>query len=128
MKILKESDPVQVAEYVMAHAIDDEPNFSWWIPYTMRTQDVIVTAVNSCVKRKTHKYGIEILSSIKEALRLDKEGGDTLWTDSTNLEMSNVGIAFDILHDSQCAPVGWRNYLTISSLMLRWTLLARKDR
>ena len=74
----------------------------------MHKQDVIVAAVNSRVKRKTHKYGIDTPYSIKESFRLDKENGNTLWTDATNSEMSNVGITFDILHASQRATVGWR--------------------
>ena len=31
LKILKESNPVQVAEYAVARNIDDEPAFAWWV-------------------------------------------------------------------------------------------------
>ena len=31
-----------------------------------------------------------------------------MWTDATNLEMFNVGIAFDIQRAGQKAPPGWR--------------------
>ena len=47
LKILKESNPVQVAEYVTARNIADEPAFAWWVPYVLRKRNVIVSAVNS---------------------------------------------------------------------------------
>ena len=60
------------------------------------------------MKRKSHKYDIEVPTSIADALRLDKENGNTFWTDAINLEMSNVGVAFEMLKASQKAPPGWR--------------------
>ena len=47
LKVLKESDRVQVGEYVIACGIQDEPAFAWWIPYVMRKNDVIVSAVQA---------------------------------------------------------------------------------
>ena len=58
LKILKESNPVQVAEYVTARDIAEEPAFAWWVPYVLRKRDVIVSAVNSWVRKISHKYGI----------------------------------------------------------------------
>ena len=47
LKILKESNPVQVAEYAFTRGLGDEPAFAWWIPYTLGKRDVIVSAINS---------------------------------------------------------------------------------
>ena len=47
LKILKESNPVEVAEYVTALNIADEPAFAWWVPYTLKKRDRIIAAVNS---------------------------------------------------------------------------------
>jgi hypothetical protein len=60
LKVLKESNPVQVSEYVIARGLQDEPAFAWWVPYTMRKRDIIVSAVKARVRRTTHKYGIEM--------------------------------------------------------------------
>ncbi len=35
LKILKESNPVQVAEYVTARDIAEELAFAWWVPYVL---------------------------------------------------------------------------------------------
>ena len=32
----KESNPVQVAEYAVAHKISSEPAFCWWVPFTFK--------------------------------------------------------------------------------------------
>ena len=60
LKVLKESNPVQVGEYVIARGLQDEPAFAWWVPYVMRKRDIIVSSIKSRVKRTTHKYGIEM--------------------------------------------------------------------
>ena len=43
IKDTKEENPVHVAELAKAKGIDDEPEFSWWLPYTLRKRDVIIS-------------------------------------------------------------------------------------
>ena len=43
---MKESNPIEVAEYAVARKIDDEPAFEWWVPYALRKRDVIVSAAS----------------------------------------------------------------------------------
>lgn len=76
LKVLKESNPVDVAEYVVARGIADEPAFAWWVPYTLKKRNRIIAAVNSRVKRKTHKYGIEIPTSVAHAREIDARNGN----------------------------------------------------
>ena len=104
---MKESNPVDVAEYVTAREIQDEPAFAWWVPYTLRKRDIIVSAVSSRVRKCSHKYGIEISTSITHAKRIDQKNGNTFWTDAILKEMKNVGIAFTILDLGKKAPPGW---------------------
>ena len=72
LKILKDSHPVEVAEYSKARGISNEPAFSWWVPYTLRKRDFILSAVKSRVRRTTHKYGIEIPRILHMHTRLTK--------------------------------------------------------
>ena len=74
---MKESNPVEVAEFVTASGVEDEPAFAWWVPYTMRKRDRIIAAVNTRVKKRTHKYGIEVPTSVTHALSIDKANGNT---------------------------------------------------
>ena len=36
LKDLKQSKPVELAEYAMANKISDEPEFNWWVKETLR--------------------------------------------------------------------------------------------
>ena len=107
LSVLKESNPVEVAEFAVAKGIDDEPAFKWWVPYTLRKRDKIISGVVGRVKRVTHKYGVEIPRTIEEAYKLDERNGDTIWRDAINKEMSNLKVAFDIMEDSESLPPGW---------------------
>ena len=111
LKVLKESNPVQVGEYVISCGIQNEPAFAWWVPYVMQKRDVIVSSVKSQIKRTTNKYGIEMpvpgKNIVQKAIYLDHQNGDTLWKDSLANEMGNLMIAFKILEPGQKAPPGW---------------------
>ena len=61
--------------------------FSISLFIALRRRDIIIAAVNSRVKRTTHKYGIELPRSVDEALRFDKHNGNTFWRDAINKEM-----------------------------------------
>lgn len=107
LKDLKESNPVEVAEFAKSRGIDDEPAFKWWVPYTLKKRDRIIAAIDSRVRNTTHKYGIEIPRTVQEAKKLDVKNNNTLWEDAIKKEMYNVSIAFDILEEGKSAPPGW---------------------
>eukprot|EP00957_Ditylum_brightwellii_P010786 817995-Ditylum_brightwellii.AAC.1 len=92
---MKESHPVETAEYAKAQGIADEPVFCWWVPYTLRKRDVILAKMKAQVHKTTHKYGIEIPTSVAHAIELDKQNGNSLWQDALKRDMTNIGIAFE---------------------------------
>jgi hypothetical protein len=104
---MKEAHPVETAEYAKSRGIDHEPAFARWVPYTLRKRDVILASVKRRIRKTTHKYGIEVPSSVEHAYEIDKQLGNTLWRDAIQKEMFNVGIAFEVLDEGQKAPVGW---------------------
>ena len=55
LKDLRESNPVDVAKYDTARGVKDEPDFSWWVPHTLRKLDVIVAAVSFRVNKCSNK-------------------------------------------------------------------------
>jgi hypothetical protein len=75
LSTLKESNPVEIAEYPVAHGLSDEPAFSWWVPFTLKKRDAIISAVNKRYWKRTHKYGIQVPKSVAEAYEIDKENG-----------------------------------------------------
>jgi hypothetical protein len=86
---LKESCPVEIAEYAVTQGIDHEPAFCWWVPHVLKKRDRIISAVSKRFHKRTHKFGIEVPRTVDDAIRLDRENGNTLWMDS--VATGNVG-------------------------------------
>ena len=55
----------------------------------------------------THKYGIEVSRSVRQAFEIDERDGTTIWKDAIQKEMKNVGVAFQILETDEKVPVGY---------------------
>ena len=79
LKDIKESHPVEVAEFAKARGLIDKPAFAWWVPYTLKKKDVIISKVKARLRKITHKYGIEISTSVEHAIELDRTNGNQLW-------------------------------------------------
>jgi hypothetical protein len=106
--LLGEPNPLEVAEYVVRQGIDQEPAFSWWVPNVLKIRARIISAVNKRYLKRTHKFGIEVPKSVKDAMRLDAENGNTLWMDAVALEIASVGVSFKHLDDGEEVPVGYQ--------------------
>ncbi len=91
--------------------IDHEPAFNWWVPHVLKKRDRINSAVarcSACYLKRTYKFGIKIPRTIKEALELDRQNGNTFWADVIAKEMTEVQKAFEILLEGMTAPVGYQ--------------------
>jgi hypothetical protein len=89
--------------------INLEPAFNWWVPHLLKKRDRIISLVCKRTTRYlkwTHKFGIEVPKTVKEALALDRKNGNTLWADAIAKEMREVRIAFNILPDGGSAHIG----------------------
>lgn len=105
LKDIKESNPVEMAEYAISNNISTEPAFAWWVPHTIRKRDRIIMKVNSKYWKKTHKYGIELPKTVAQAYLIDKLTGTDFWTKAIEKEMRNVRTAFEF-DDSDNIPKG----------------------
>ena len=56
--------------------------------------------------RRSHKFGIELPKTVKQALALDAKNGNTLWVDDKSKEIENVRVAFEVLPDGKSVPIG----------------------
>ena len=52
----------------MENHIADKPEFSWWVPYTLKK-----ARVKTKYWRNTHKYGVSIPKNVTEAMWIDQE-------------------------------------------------------
>jgi Reverse transcriptase (RNA-dependent DNA polymerase) len=104
---LKNSNPVEVAEYAISRSIDNEPAFRWWVRQALRKRDRFVCKVKTRYWKRTHKYGIEMPKSVKQALAIDARTGTSFWREAIAKEMKNVKPAFSFRDDDR-VPNGYK--------------------
>ncbi|KAL7476432.1 hypothetical protein ACHAW6_002297 [Cyclotella cf. meneghiniana] len=110
---LKESHPLQVAEFAFATGIaNEELAFNWWVIWVLKKRDQIISLW-------THTFGIELPKTVEEAYTIDKATGTTFWQNAIELEMKmkNVWVAFDVLLDGVASSSNHQYMNVTSSLM-----------
>jgi hypothetical protein len=68
LREMKNSYPVETADYAIANGISDKPAFVWWVPFVRRKRDAIISKVNKDKSKywsRTHKYGIELPKTVQ---------------------------------------------------------------
>jgi hypothetical protein len=58
-------------------------------------RDRIISKVKAKYWSKTHKFGIRMPKSVKEALQINASTGTNFWRKAINKEMKNVMVAFE---------------------------------
>lgn len=106
LKDLKESYPLQVAEFALSQQLTKLPAFSWWVNEMLKRKERIIKAVKTRYLKHTHKYGIQLPKTICEAYEIDRLTNTDYWHQAILKEMKNNAVAFKILEDAEQAPVG----------------------
>ena len=78
LKDMKNSYPVQLAEYAMLRRIAEEPAFGWWIKHVLKKRNCIIGKLKTKYWVRTHKFGVKIPKNVAEAKLFDEENGNTL--------------------------------------------------
>jgi hypothetical protein len=81
LKDLKESRPLDMAEYAVTQGIDHKPMFNWWVPQVLRLHKRIISLVKKrkmSYLKKNLKFGIEVPTLVDQALKIDQQNGNTL--------------------------------------------------
>jgi hypothetical protein len=79
-KDLKESHPLEMAEYAITQGVDHKPAFNWWVPQVLQLRKHIFFLVKKqkmSYLKKNMKFGIEVPTLVDHALDIDKENGNT---------------------------------------------------
>ena len=64
LKEVKESKPVELAEYAVNNHIQDEPAFAWWVPFTLKRRNRILSKIKCKYWKIIYKFGIRLPHSI----------------------------------------------------------------
>ena len=128
LRDIKSADPLMVAEYAVAHKLDKQPAFAWWVKTTLRTRDRAISRLKaSKASRGNVKFGIQVPSTIEEAEALDRLNGNNHWAKAIEKELGKVRVAFELLPDGEKIPVGSKliNYHIIFVVKMDLTRKAR---
>jgi hypothetical protein len=63
--------------------------------HILRKRERIIQKVRTWYWKCTHKYGVELPKSVKQALAIDRNMGTSFWKDAIEKEMKNVLPAFE---------------------------------
>ena len=106
LKIIKESNPIEMAEYAVSRNIHLEAAFAWWVPHTIKKRNRIIKLVKHRTVKHEMKFGVQVPQDVAAARKLDKENGNNLWEQAINKELKNVIVAFKLLDDGLKPPPG----------------------
>ena len=97
LRELKNSHPVELAEYAQERGLNEEPAFAWWTSTALKKRDKMISRVKSRYWKTTHKLGIRLPKSVQEAFELDRLNGNDFWRAAIEKEMSKARVAFQRL-------------------------------
>ena len=106
LKDLKESKPIDVAEFAVSRSIQNEPAFVWWVTHVMRKRNIIIKTLQSRTVKKAIKFRISVLSTIDEARAVDKANGNIFWENTLQKDPKNIIVAFQLFEHNKPIPVG----------------------
>ena len=108
LAVMKDSYPIEVADYAAAMKLEDEPAFNWWVRTVRKKRDRIIKAVKSRYMRKVQKFGLELPKTVKRALEIDEETKTTHWRDAMKKEIGVIHPAIRILAEGERPPPGYK--------------------
>ena len=129
---VKDSNPIELAEYVTAHGLADEEAFAWWVPHALRCRRRMVSKVKSKYWRTTHKFGIEIPKSVETAYDIDRATRSEYWHKAVEKEMKKIRAAMQVydgtLDDAKKKLVGYQQIRCHMVFDIKMEGLVRKAR
>ena len=69
--------PHELAECVVAHKIQDEPAFAWWVRDTLQQRVRIISKLKPEYWHTTHKFGIRLPKELRKHYELTRKWGPT---------------------------------------------------
>ena len=82
MKDIKQSYPVDLADFAIQKGIAEEPAFAWWVGNILKTRNRIIEKVKSRYWKQEYKFGIRLPKNVEDAIRLDQYNGNYFWQDA----------------------------------------------
>jgi hypothetical protein len=127
---LKESYPIEIAEFAVSRGLDNDPAFVWWVSGVLKKRNQIIAAVQKRFANKNFMFGIRVPTSVTEAIQLDRENGNTLWQEEIKKEPDanvphNSVLVPPNNHEYECAPSALSYHIVLYMMRLPETLIIK---
>ena len=76
LKDIKYIKPIEISDYTVSKYIDHKTAFAWWVPFTLKKWNRIVSKPQNKYWRMTYKFGIEVPTLMKQAYGIDYKTGN----------------------------------------------------
>ena len=131
LKELKDSNPIEVAEYIIANGLQEEPAFCWWVCDVLHKWLRVISKLKKHYARMTHKFGVELPHSIQAAFNIDKKTGTDYWFKVIRHELEKLQVALEI--DDKIDPQAIRlgaacsEYVGYKEIRCHWVFDIKMD-
>ena len=99
IKDVREARPIDMAEYAVKNHIADKPEFAWWVPYTLKKRNIIISKVKIKYWSKTHKCGVRLPKNVTVEMQIDQANGNTYRKDTIDKDMKKDRISYKQIED-----------------------------
>ena len=65
---MKQSHPIETAEYAVSQGLEHEPAFNWWVTFVVKKREQIISQVKKRSARylkRNEKFGIALPKTVK---------------------------------------------------------------
>ena len=101
---MKENYPIEMAEYAKGNQFQGEFDFQWWVSYTLKKIDAIISSVKARLMNNSIKYGIKVLRNVQEVKRFNMENINTSWQDDIDFEVATIMPTIDLIDGTRHPP------------------------
>ena len=94
IKDVKEASLIDLDEYAVANQIADDPEFSWWVPYTLDKSNRIISKFKTKYWSTAHKYELNLTKNVMETIHIYQANGNTYCKYEIDIEMKKANIDY----------------------------------
>ena len=131
LKELKDSNPIEVAEYIITNGLQEEPAFCWWVRDVLHKQMHVISKLKKHYAWTMHKFGVELPHSIQAAFNIDKKMGTDYWFKVIRHELEKLQVVLEIddTIDPQAIRLGAAHseYVGYKEIRCHWVFDIKMD-
>ena len=96
LKGMYASNPLETAEFAVAHNLYEEPAFAWWVSDVLKIRNRIIEKIKTLYWKQELKFGILLPKNVNNAFRIDERNNNHFWRTTIKKELKTVCVAYKL--------------------------------